>query len=91
MISSEKTFYRVLLLGLLLCVALYAEETIHFIHYGLKNPYELWMKDISKCQRVPGSSTEFECPVEGYGMVRCRYKDHSDPGHNTPKDLVIVY
>jgi hypothetical protein len=92
MITSEKNFYRVLLLGLLLCVALYAEETVHFIHYGLNSPYdELWMTDISKCQQVRGSSTELECPIKGYGLVRCRYKNHRDPGHNTPKDLEIVY
>jgi hypothetical protein len=91
MITSEKNFYRIVLLGLLLCVALYAEETVHFLHYGWKSPGdELWGKDISKCQPVPGS-TYLECPIKGYGMARFRYLHHRDPGHYTREDIVIVY
>jgi hypothetical protein len=92
MITSEKTFYRALLLGLLLCVALYAEEAVHFIHYGWNSPdTDAWISDISKCQRVARSSTDLECPIAGYGLALYRYMDHKDPGHNTPNDIVIVY
>jgi hypothetical protein len=92
MITSEKNFYRVLLLGLLLCVALYAEETIHFLHYGWKDPdSDAWISDISKCKRVAGSSTDLKCPIRGYGLALYRYRDHKAPGHDTPNDIVMVY
>jgi hypothetical protein len=92
MITNEKTFSRVLLLGLLVCVALYAEETVHFLQYGWKSPdTTYWISDISKCQRVAGSSTDLKCPIAGYGLALYRYMEHKDPRHNTPNDIFIVY
>jgi hypothetical protein len=92
MILSEKTFYRVLLLGLLLCGALYGEETVHFLRYGWNNPdTDAWINDISKCQRVPGSSIDLECPIRGYGLALYRYKEHKEPGHDKPNEIFLVY
>ena len=92
MIRSEKTFYRVFLLGLLLCLILYAEEAVHFLHYGWRSQdTDSWVSDISKCQRVEGSSTDLKCPIKGYGLVLYRYRDYKVPGHNTPNDIFLVY
>jgi hypothetical protein len=94
MTTNGETFYRVLLLGLLLCVALYAEETVHFLHYGWKSAdTDGWISDISKCQRVPGSDTDLECPIRGYGLTRYRYRDrdHKSTGPNVPNKIFLVY
>jgi hypothetical protein len=92
MIQNEKIFYRVLLLGLLLCITLYAEETIHFLRYGWNSTdTDYWINDISKCQRVPGSNTDLDCPIRGYGLTRYRYREHRDAEHDTPNNISIVY
>lgn len=88
---SEKIFYRILLPGLLLCLALYAEEAVHFLHYGLISPdNDAWTRDISSCKPVTGNITEIECPVRGYGMARYRYKFHIDPGHHIRNSIFFV-
>ncbi len=92
MITNGKIFYRVLLLGLLLCVALYAEETVHFLHYGWKSiDTDSRVSDISKCRRVPASDTELECPIRGYGLTRYRIKDHKDTERSVPNNIILVY
>jgi hypothetical protein len=92
MITNGKTFYRVLLLGLLLCVALHTEETIHFLHYGWKSvDTDSLVGDISKCRPVPGSDTELECPIRGYGFTRYRYKNHKDAERSVPNNVLLVY
>jgi hypothetical protein len=93
MSRSEKTFYRIFLASLLLCLALYAEEGIHFIRYGWNSPDNSpWTRDVSNCQRVPGSSTDIECPVRGYGSARYRYKNlgYADPEHKILNSMVFV-
>jgi hypothetical protein len=92
MVHSEKTFYRIFLPGLLLCLALYAEETVHFLHYGWNSPDNAaWIGDLSKCQRVPGSNTDLECQIRGYGLARYRYRqDAKDPKNNMPNHIFFV-
>lgn len=93
MIQNDKTFYWALGLGLLLCVALYAEEGIHFIRYGLNSPdNDPLIRDVSQCQRVPGSSTDIECPVQGYGSLRYRYENLNfpDPEHKIRNNMVVI-
>jgi hypothetical protein len=92
MFTSERGFYCALLSGLLLCAALYAEEAVHFVRYGWNSPDSAArVRDISKCQRVAGSSVEFECPIRGYGLALYRYSDPRDPEHNTPNDILQVF
>ena len=92
MIHSERNFYCVFLSGLMLCAALYTEEALHFLHYGWHSPdNDAWISDISKCRRVPGSATDMECPIGGYGMARYRYRnDEKDPRNNMPNHLFFV-
>lgn len=83
MIRNNRVFYPIFFLSLLLCLGLYAEEARHYMHYGWNSPDNIaWTRDISTCHPVPGSTTDIECPVWGYGMARYRYKDHDDPLHN---------
>ena len=88
MLKSEKNFYRTLAAGLLLCAGLYAEEMLHFIHFGYQNPEnDTWTRDVTACKPVPGRDTDIECPVRGYGWYRYRYVDHKYPNRN---DMVPV-
>lgn len=83
MIRSEKTFYRVLAVGLLLCAGLYAEEANHLYRYGWNSPdNDYSTRDMSHCKQVQGRKEDVECPVRGYGWARFRYIDHKDPVHN---------
>jgi hypothetical protein len=71
-----------LLAGLMLCLALYAEETLHFARYGWVSPdNDAWTRDISGCHFVPGSSRDIECPVRGYGNARYRFGSRLAPTH----------
>jgi hypothetical protein len=71
--QSEKTFNGLLLGGLVLCVGLYVEEAVHFMHSGWKAPtMPSQVAAVSGCRPVPGTTTDFECPVAGYGMARFR-------------------
>jgi hypothetical protein len=93
MIDSNKAFYRVFLLCLLVCTALYVEEAIHFLHYGWRSPdNDPLSRNVSNCRRVPRSSTDIECPVSGYGSLRYRYKDlkYPDPEHKMSNSMVVI-
>jgi hypothetical protein len=93
MMRNDRTYYCVLVLGLLLCVGLYAEETVHFLLYGWNDPdANPLFRDVSNCQRVPESSTDIECPVKGYGSLRYRYKDlnYPDPEHKIRNNMVVI-
>jgi hypothetical protein len=92
MAHSEKAFYIVFLLGLILCAALYAEETAHFLRYGWNSPDSAeWIADLSKCQRVLGSNTDMECQIRGYGSARYRYKKNAkDPKNNMPNHIFFI-
>jgi hypothetical protein len=90
--TRDKSFYWALLSGLLLCAALYAEETIHFFRYGWHKPdSDARVSDSSKCQRVRGSSEDFECPIRGYGLALYRYKNPNDPKRTLLNDIYQVY
>jgi hypothetical protein len=85
MIRNDKIFYRVLTVSVFLCVALYAEEVVHFMHYGWDSPdNNFFTRDMSVCRPVPGKSADVECPIKGYGWARFRYnqKYHSYFKHN---------
>ncbi len=82
MIDRERWFLPLLGAGLLLCGAFYAEEAIHFIHYGGDPTDYTTMIDVLKCEPVPGDSAEVECPIRGYGRQRYRYQDTKHPAFN---------
>jgi hypothetical protein len=66
----------------MLCLVLYAEETLHFARYGWASPdNDSWTRDISHCHLVPGSSRDIECPVRGYGNARYRFGPRQAPTH----------
>jgi hypothetical protein len=88
MIRNERAFRRILLSCLALCLALYAEETVHYLRYGWNSPDNSpWTRDLSQCRPVPGSRTDIECPVSGYGMARYRDRNHRPPPYN---DMVFI-
>jgi hypothetical protein len=77
MIRNDKVFYRVLAVSVLLCVALYAEETVHFMRYGWSSPdNNFFTRDMTDCKPVPGKITDVECPIRGYGWTRFRYNQN---------------
>jgi len=79
---QEKFFRPILLAALILCAALYAEETLHFARYGWSSPdNDAWTRDISNCRLVPGSTRDIDCPVRGYGHARYRFGGHQIPTH----------
>jgi len=83
--QMERVRSRILTGSLLLCAALYAEETVHFLQYGWNSPDNRpFTRDMSSCRPVPGKAGDVECPVEGYGWARYRYRfaDRRDPRHN---------
>ena len=83
---QKKLFNKLAAWGLLLCLVLYAEETVHFLHYGWKGPDNLLAtRDVSDCRPVPGKNMDMECPVRGYGWARVRYKDHDGPNYTHMK------
>lgn len=88
MMRNGRTFHRILVVALALCVALYSEETIRYLRYGWNSPDNSpWTRDLSQCRPVPGSSTDIECPVRGYGLARYRYQQHRTPQDN---DIIFI-
>jgi hypothetical protein len=86
--SNDRTFRRLLALGLALCLALYAEEAIHFLRYGWNSAdNDPATRSLANCRPVPGSATDLECPVRGYGMARYR---GPDPKESPPRHLVFI-
>jgi len=76
MARSDTTFYGVFLASLALCLALYAEEALHFKHYGWKSPDNMpGGRQLVRCRPVPGTSADYDCPVQGYGWAQ--YRDAS--------------
>jgi hypothetical protein len=83
MTRNEWGFRCTVVCGLLLCVGLYAEEAAHYLRYGWRSADNSpWTRDLSQCRAVPGSGTDIECPVRGYGMARYRYRGHRLPPNN---------
>ena len=81
-ILQQKLFLSLILAGLALCIVLYTVEIAHFVRYGWRSPdNDAWNRDISACQPVPGSSTDIECPVRGYGSARYRFGPRQAPTH----------
>jgi hypothetical protein len=80
--SKNRAFIISLLLGLMICVALYLTEAIHFLHYGWQNETYATPKNHAQCKSVNGTSNELDCPVNGYGFARF---------HITSKNHHFVY
>jgi hypothetical protein len=88
MIRNERDFRRILLSSLALCLALYAEETVHYLRYGWSGPDNSpRTRDLSQCHPVLGNSADIECPVRGYGLARYRLQNHRPPPDN---DMVFI-
>jgi hypothetical protein len=88
MSRGDRIFHRILVFALALCLGLYAEEAVHYFHNGWNSPDNFpRTRDLSQCLPVPGSSTDIECPVKGYGLARYRYQNHRLPPDN---DIVFV-
>jgi hypothetical protein len=82
MIFRDKVFERLLITGLLVCLALYTEEGVYFLRHGLHSPdNEPWTRSLADCVPVANSS-EIECPIEGYGMARYRFVAPREPKDN---------
>lgn len=80
MMDNDRIFYPVLLAALAICLGLYAEEALHFKHFGWSCPdNDTRTRDITRCQPVAGSATDVECPVEGYGLQRYQFLGANDP------------
>lgn len=79
--SSDRLFHISLYIGLIICLGFYATEAVHFYQYGYgpKNEIYIPVKNHPQCRRLDGSSSEFECPLRGYGFARFRI---SPPAHN---------
>jgi hypothetical protein len=87
-IFRRERFLHVIYVGLLLCAVLYAEEALHFLTFGWSGPdNDPWTREVTDCRAVPGSATDIDCPVRGYGTARYRYRSHQFPGHN---DMVFI-
>jgi hypothetical protein len=87
-VLQQKFFLPLILAGLAVCLVLYAVETAHFVRYGWHSPdNDAWNRDISACRPVPGSSTDIECPVRGYGYARYRFGPRQTPTH---KEIFII-
>jgi hypothetical protein len=81
-ILQQRLFLPLILASLAVCLVLYAIEAAHFVRYGWRSPdNDAWNRDISACQPVPGSSTDIECPVRGYGHARYRFGPRQAPAH----------
>lgn len=74
----KNTFELTLVTGLTLCLAFYAEETVHFLHYGRSGiPASDTDQIPAFCEPVAGMShSDFECLIDGYGRARYRHLNH---------------